>query len=96
MQPKAIPYVILLGLLWGSSLVASRFSVGQYDPRTYISLRLLLASMAHLSVYVFSGWMGAKRSFPRDPKLWRHAAVLGVLGTAISIEQPGAAYVANY
>ena len=85
MQPKAIPYVLLLGLLWGSSLVASRFSVGQYDPRTYITLRLILASIAHLSIYVFSGWLWAKRPFPRDPRLWRRAAVLGVLGTAISM-----------
>ena len=85
MQPKAIPYVVLLGFLWGSSLVASRFSVGQYDPRVYISLRLTLASLAHVAVYLFSGWFLVKRVWPRDPQLWRRAAVLGVLGTAISM-----------
>lgn len=85
MLPKAIPYVVLLGFLWGSSLVVSRFSVGQYDPRVYISLRLTLAALAHVAVYALSGWLWVKRPWPRDPKLWRRAAVLGVLGTAISM-----------
>ncbi|MCB0045596.1 MAG: DMT family transporter [Caldilineaceae bacterium] len=75
-----MPYVILLGFFYGSSLVASRFSVGQYDPRTYIALRLLLASAAHLVIY---GLM--RRRLPGSGQLWRYAAVLGIVGTAISM-----------
>ncbi len=32
----ALPCVLLLGMVFGSRLVVSRFSVGQFDPRTYI------------------------------------------------------------
>ena len=85
MRPKAIPYVVLLGFLWGSTLVISRFSVGQYDPRTYISLRLLIAAGAHLLVYAIGGWVIAKRPWPRDPQLWGRASIFGLFGTAISM-----------
>ncbi len=54
MSPEALPYIILLGILFGSSLVVSRFSVGQFQPLTYIGLRLGLAGLAHIAVYVFS------------------------------------------
>jgi hypothetical protein len=42
---QAIPYILLLGFLFGSTLIASRFSVGQYQPSTYIGLRMVLAGM---------------------------------------------------
>jgi drug/metabolite transporter (DMT)-like permease len=71
---------MLLGLAWGSSIVATRFSVGQFNSITLSALRLFLASLAYALVYLLSG---RKRRFPRDPQLWRHAALLGVLGTAI-------------
>lgn len=76
---QAIPYVLLLGFLFGSSLVVSRFSVGQYAPLTYISLRLLLAALGHLAIY---GLMRPRR-WPTEPRLWLLAGGLGVLGSAI-------------
>jgi drug/metabolite transporter (DMT)-like permease len=85
MRPKAIPYVVLLGFLWGSTLVVSRFSVGQYDPRTYISLRLLIAASAHLVVYAISGWIIAERPWPRSRQLWGRASIFGIFGTAVSM-----------
>ena len=85
MRPKAIPYVVLLGFLWGSTLVVSRFSVGQYDPRTYISLRLLIAASAHLIVYAISGWIIAERPWPRKARLWGRASIFGIFGTAVSM-----------
>lgn len=75
---NSLPYVLLLGTIFGSSLVASRFSVGQFDPRTYIALRLSIAAVLHLGIYLFTA-----RSFPRGRVLWQHAAVLGIIGTAI-------------
>ena len=71
--------VVLLGFLYGSTIVVSRFSVGQYDPRTYISLRLLLAMGGHIAVYA----MSANRRWPRDGGLWLRAGIFGVFGTAI-------------
>jgi drug/metabolite transporter (DMT)-like permease len=77
--PQAFPYIILLGFLFGSTLVVSRFSVGQFQPSTYISLRLLLASLGHVTIYLVS----RHRKWPASRRLWGHAAVLGILGTAI-------------
>jgi len=74
-----IGWVLLLSFLYGSTMVASRFSVGQYDPRTYISLRLLLASTIHICVYLFS----QQRRWPTDKKLWLYSIGLGIGGTLI-------------
>ena len=79
MTLQAVPYIILLGFLFGSTLVVSRFSVGQFAPTTYISLRLLLASLCHLVIYI----VVSKRQLPTSLRLWRHAAFLGVFGTAL-------------
>jgi drug/metabolite transporter (DMT)-like permease len=39
----------------------------------------MLASLGYVAVYAFS----KKRSWPKDRSLWRHATLLGVVGTAI-------------
>jgi drug/metabolite transporter (DMT)-like permease len=78
MKNRALPYILLLGSLFGSSLVVSRFSLGQFDPRAFVSMRLMLASLAHLLVYLLT----RSRPFPRDPSLWLRASILGIFGTA--------------
>jgi drug/metabolite transporter (DMT)-like permease len=77
---QALPFILLQGFLFGSTLIASRFAMGQYQPTTYIGMRLVLASLIHLGIYLVAS---RRRPWPRDPGLWRHAAVLGVFGTAI-------------
>jgi drug/metabolite transporter (DMT)-like permease len=79
MTLQALPYVSLLGFLFGSTLIASRFSVGQFEPVTYIGLRLTVASLGHAAVYT----LARRRRWPTERRLWRHAVVLGVLGTAV-------------
>jgi drug/metabolite transporter (DMT)-like permease len=64
--------------MFGSSLVVSRFSVGQFDPTTYIGLRMVIASLLALAVYHFA----SGRRLPRHPELWKRAGVLGIFGTA--------------
>jgi drug/metabolite transporter (DMT)-like permease len=76
---KILPFVLLQGLIFGSSMVVSRFSLGQFDPRAYVSLRLLIAGLAHASVY----GLIRSRPFPRDRSLWMRAGTLGVMGPAI-------------
>ena len=84
MFSRSAPYILLLSFLYGSTLVISRFSVGQYDPRVYISLRLSLAAVAYAVVYWTSTWGGRpKRLWPRDRSVLLHAAILGIIGTAI-------------
>lgn len=72
--------MLLLGILFGTTLVASRFSVGQFMPTTYIGLRLSLSTLGFAVIYALR--LG-KRSWPRGHQLWKHSAILGVLGTAI-------------
>jgi drug/metabolite transporter (DMT)-like permease len=76
----ALPFIILSGFLYGSTLVVSRFSVGQFEPTTYLGLRFLLASIGHALVYVLRIH---GQIWPRDPRLWRLALILGI-GTAIT------------
>jgi drug/metabolite transporter (DMT)-like permease len=59
--------------------VVSRFGLGQFEPRTFVSLRLIIAATAHLLIYTFS----QSRTPPRDPALWLKASILGVFSTAL-------------
>ncbi len=71
--------VVVLGLMFGSSMVASRFLIGIWPAQSYVGIRLGLAALLHLAIYlVLPG-----RSWPRDRRLWRHAGVLGLFGSAI-------------
>lgn len=75
----AIPFVLLQGLCFGASLLASRSVVDQFHPLTYSGLQLVVASLCHLCVYLFDH----RRRLPSAPRLWRQAVLLGVLGTAL-------------
>ncbi len=77
---QSLPYVLILGVMFGTTLVASRFSVGQFSTTTYIGLRLTLSAMGFGVIYLLR--IG-KRTWPRSRQLWKHSIVLGVLGTAI-------------
>ena len=79
MTTQAVPYIVLLGFMYGSTLVVSRFSVGQYEPLTYIGLRVTMAAIAHIVIYL----VVRKRQWPTNKWLWIHALTLGVFGTAI-------------
>ena len=79
MKLSALPYVALLAFFFGSSLVVSRFSVGQFEPTTYIGIRMIMSSLMALAVYA----LATGRRLPRDPVLWRRAGLLGVFGTAL-------------
>ena len=59
---KALPYVTLLGLFFGSSMVGSRFGVGQFEPITYIGVRMIISSLMALSVYRIALGEGAFRA----------------------------------
>lgn len=80
LNTRSIPYVLLLGAMFGTTLVVSRFSVGQFEPSTYIGLRLVLSSMGFAVIYLLR--IG-KRTWPRGRQLWKHAIILGIFGTAI-------------
>jgi drug/metabolite transporter (DMT)-like permease len=79
MNSQALPYVILLGFLWGSNLVAARFGLAQFHPLLFVALRMLLASVGHVAVYLFN----PARPWPHGRLLWRRATWLGIFGTAV-------------
>ncbi|HSH01784.1 MAG TPA: DMT family transporter [Anaerolineae bacterium] len=76
---KAWPYVLLLGVVWGTNVVAARFSLGQFTPVWFVGLRLGLAGVIMMVGY---GWLGP-RGWWRSKRLWGDSAVLGVMGTAV-------------
>ncbi|MBW8010424.1 MAG: DMT family transporter [Chloroflexi bacterium] len=78
--PQALPYLLLLGSLYGTTLIVSRFAVGQFAPTTYISLRFLIASLGYALIFIFSV---QGRKWPKDRRVWGHSSLLGVFGTAI-------------
>jgi drug/metabolite transporter (DMT)-like permease len=59
----------------------SRFGLGQVQPMTFVSLRLLLASLAFVTAYLIF----RVRPIPRDPRLILKAGILGILGTVITM-----------
>lgn len=81
MRLAALPYVMLTALLFGSTLIASRFSVGQFHPLIYISIRLILASLAFVVLFRSS----PRFHFPHDRTIWLKAGILGVFGTALNL-----------
>jgi drug/metabolite transporter (DMT)-like permease len=80
LSTKALPHISFLGFLFGSTLVASRFSVGQFHPTTYIGLRLTMAGLCHAVIYVT---VNGRYKWPTNCQLWTHGAIVGVLGTAV-------------
>ena len=74
---SALPSVLLLGFSFGTSLVVSRFSLGQFHPVVYVALRLPLAAAIALV------WTRLKNGrFPSSQKLWLHGIVVGLFSTA--------------
>ena len=80
MTTQALPYITLLGFFFGSTLVVSRFSVGQFQPSTYLGLRMILASLGYVALFTLAP---QRFKWPTGRRLWHHAALLGIVGTAI-------------
>lgn len=70
----------MTGTAFGTNLVALRFAVGQFEPFALAGLRLAVASVAFLGVYLIDR---RGHPWPTDLKLWRHALLVGTVGTAI-------------
>lgn len=86
MIPAALPYVLLIGLLFGSSLLASRFSLPQFGSVTFVWLRLAISLAAFAIVYAAAAANRGRSSRPLplgDRALLRDGLILGVFGTAL-------------
>ncbi len=89
MSSTALPYVLLTGLLFGSSLIVSRYAVGQMAPTTFVWLRLALSTAAFAAIYAAAAarrlatGRASRRALPRGRALWRDGVMLGIFSTAV-------------
>lgn len=79
LQNKGLPYVILLSLFFGTSLVSTRFGLSEFPSLTFVGLRMLISWAAFLLTFL----LVKRYSWPTDPQIWKHGLVLGIIGTAI-------------
>ena len=77
----ALPILFISGIIFGSNLVVSRFSLGQFQPLAYISFRFLIASVCYFLLFVFV----KDHKFPSDPKIILHGCIYGIIGTTIPL-----------
>jgi drug/metabolite transporter (DMT)-like permease len=80
LNTKALGYILLLGVLFGSVTVTSRYLLTQLEPITYTGMRLSMAALAYLIVYLLHI---RGRRWPRDPVLWKRAIFFGAIGDAL-------------
>jgi drug/metabolite transporter (DMT)-like permease len=82
-EPKHLPIldILLPGLLLGSSLVSTRFSLGQFAPLTHVALRLSIAAL----VFVVAILVFRARPFPTGRQIWICSMIYGLIGTAITM-----------
>jgi drug/metabolite transporter (DMT)-like permease len=76
---RPLPYILTLGFLFGSGIVITRFGIGQFDPLAFATLRMGLAALIHLAVYMLS----PQRKFPTDRNFLMHAIIAGLIGTGL-------------
>ncbi|MFK7800418.1 MAG: DMT family transporter [Anaerolineae bacterium] len=77
---RGLPYVLVLSLMFGTSLVSARIGLGEFTSLDFIGLRMALSSFAFLFSFIF---FSSRFKWPTDPAVWRHGFVLGIIGTAI-------------
>ena len=72
-----IPAVVLVSFLFGTTLVVSRYSLGQFHPFTYVAFRLSIAAVLALL------WTRLRHGrFPSGRRLWLHGSIVGLFATA--------------
>jgi drug/metabolite transporter (DMT)-like permease len=78
-KSNGFPYVLLLSLFFGTSLVSSRFALREITSFTFIGLRMLISTCAFIVVFTFS----KQYHWPTSKRIWKHGFVLGIIGTAV-------------
>jgi drug/metabolite transporter (DMT)-like permease len=79
-DPAALPYILVTGFFFGSSLIATRFGLAQFDAASYTGLRLLFASAGFLAIYTLDR---RRHPWPPDRRIWRHSLILSIVGIII-------------
>lgn len=69
---------LLLALAWGTSFMFIKIAVQTVQPVTLVAWRLIIGSLGLLAVLRLR-----KGRLPREARIWRHIAVIGVVNVAI-------------
>jgi drug/metabolite transporter (DMT)-like permease len=73
-----LPGYLLLALIWGSSFLFIKVGIGELHP-LYVTLgRVVAGALAVLAVMLVT-----RARLPRDPRVWGHLVVVGMVGVAI-------------
>ena len=84
---RALPFVILLGIILGLGPVVVRFSLRQFQPVGFRFFQYLVGSFFFLLVYFLR-----RQKLPTDPILWRRAGMMGfvtvcaILGVILALQ----------
>lgn len=70
--------LIALGMVWGSSFPFLKIVIETYSPIVTIALRLTISAIA-MTTFIYA--IGLK--IPRDLKVWRHYAVVAIVGNIV-------------
>jgi len=82
MNYQALFAILFLGMLWGTSVMSTRYLVNMVHPFTFAALRFSGAALLYLLVYLFR--IGGRR-FPTDRNLWKFGMLMGLIGDAASL-----------
>ena len=79
MKNNGLPWVLLLGTLFGSSLISSRFGLTEFPSLTFVGLRMAVSTLCFTLAFTFT----RRYSWPTNRSVWRHGIVMGIVGTTI-------------
>ncbi|MGH3665644.1 MAG: DMT family transporter [Egibacteraceae bacterium] len=68
----------LLAMIWGSSFLLIKVALGGLSPTQIVLWRLATGAVVLLAIVA-----GRREPLPRDPRLWAHLAVMGVVANII-------------
>jgi drug/metabolite transporter (DMT)-like permease len=73
-----LPGYLLLALIWGSSFLFIKVGIRELHP-LYVTLGRVIAGV----IAVLTAVVVTRARLPRDPRVWGHLAVVGMVGVAI-------------
>jgi drug/metabolite transporter (DMT)-like permease len=77
-SPWFLPGFVALGVIWGSSFLFIKVGIRELHP-----LYVTLGRVALGALTLFAVLLVMRDRLPRDPRLWAHLSVLGLVGVAV-------------
>ncbi|HFC12209.1 MAG TPA: DMT family transporter, partial [Anaerolineae bacterium] len=76
---KGLFYAFILSLLFGTSLISSRFALSEFDPIDFVALRMVISVTCFATFFS----LNKRHQWPTSKAVWKHGIVLGIIGTTI-------------